>query len=134
MNIALLPVVKTVDTPTIRQRVPLQARDLVFAAIETAMRTLPLNPEKRVPLRDNLQGPYKCRFPSGLVSGNEDMRLAVYLDAETDTAVIWAIGFRDAYQPTDFYRLLRQRIQVEKDLGNPIALVVGKPVRRRRTP
>ncbi len=82
------------------------------------------------PLYHDLQGLYKCRFGSGLRPGEEDMRLAVFLDNETDTAVIWAVGFRDAYLPTDFYRLLRQRVEVERDLGTPGSALVGKTSRR----
>ncbi len=130
MNLAFLPAINVVDIPMIRQRVPMAARDTVFTSIAGAMRTLPLDPTKRVPLHHDLQGLYKCRFGSGLRPGEEDMQLAVFLDNETDTAVIWAVGFRDAYLPTDFYRLLRQRVEVERDLGTPGSALVGKTSRR----
>lgn len=134
MKIALLPVVTAVDIPTIRQRVPEDARGAVFASIASAMRTLPLLPTRREPLGDKLRGLFKCRFASGLLPGTDDMRLAVFLDDKTDTAVIWAVGFRDAHLPTDFYRGLRQRVVLEGTLGTRGSTLIGKAVRRRRTP
>ena len=49
MNLAFLPAINVVDIPMIRQRVPMAARDTVFTSIAGAMRTLPLDPTKRVP-------------------------------------------------------------------------------------
>lgn len=130
MNIAFLPVINAVDVPTIRERVPAASRTTVFTAIAAAMRTLPLDPASREPLRGDLQGLFKCRFASGLLPGTDDMRLAVLLDDATDTAVIWAVGFRDAHLPTDFYRRLRQRVVIERGLSTGGSSLIGKPSRR----
>ena len=70
--------------------------------------------------------------PSGMSAGEDDMRIAVFLNEETDTAEVWAVGFRDAYLPTDFYRLLRERLKVERGLGTPGARLIGKTTTRRR--
>ena len=96
------------------------------------MCTLPLDGHARQGLRHGLQGLFKCKFSSGLHGEEEDMRLAVLLDDETDTAVVWAVGFRDAYLPTDFYKLLALRVDVERALGTRGATLVGKAPRRGR--
>jgi len=77
MNLSFLPTINAVDIPTIRQRVRTADREAVFESIAAAMRTLPLDPAKMIPLKYDLQGLFKCRFASGLLPGEEDMRLAV---------------------------------------------------------
>ena len=134
MNIAFLPVVNAVDIPTIRRRVPEDARGTVVESMVAAMRTLPLDPARREPLQRDLRGLFKCRLASGLLPGTEDMRLAVFLDEETDTAVIWGVGFRDAHLPTDFYLRLRQRAVLERTLGTRGSALIGKAPGRRRNP
>lgn len=132
MNLTLLPVVINVDIPAIRSRVPETARDAVLNAIEAKIRSVPLNIAHLKPLDGNLKGLYKVPFSSGLQPGVNDMRLAVFLDADTDTAVVWSVGFRDAYQSTDFYRRLKDRVVVERSLGTQGATAIGSPRRRRQ--
>lgn len=131
MTVTLLPAIYLIDIPMIRQRVPEPTRAQVLDAILQAMYTLPTDPSQRTPLLRDLQGLYKCRFSSGLQPGAEDMRLAVFADEDADAMIIWAIGFRDAYLPTDFYRLLRLRLQSERNLGTSGAFRIG---RRRLAP
>lgn len=128
MKIAIRPAVYEVDIPLIRATVPVGSQKAVLSSIEAAIRTLP----KREPLKHNLRGLYKCKFSSGMSAGEDDMRIAVFLNEETDTAEVWAVGFRDAYLPTDFYRLLRERLKVERGLGTPGARLIGKTTTRRR--
>ena len=70
------------------------------------------------------------------------MRLVVYVGADTGSVVIWAVGFRDPYLPTDCYNLLhpsasfcillRRRIPSERHLGTVGAFRIGKVRRRPR--
>ena len=48
------------------------------------------------------------------------------MDAETDTTVVWAVGFRDAYLPTDFYKQLHRRVEVERSLGTSGGTLIGR--------
>jgi hypothetical protein len=134
MKIDILPAVRSVDWPTILTRVPDASHQRVFDAIAAAMSALPVDANAREELQHGLRGLYKCKFSSGLEGDEKDMRLAVFLDEETDTAVVWAVGFRDAYLPTDFYQMLSRRVTVERGLGTRGSSLVGKaPNKRGRT-
>lgn len=76
----------------------------VLEAITDAMRTLPLDATARQPLHHDLEGLFKCRFAFGLQPGVDDMRMAVFLNDETDTAVIWAVDFEMPIFPRTFTR------------------------------
>lgn len=125
MNLEVLPTVYAVDAVAIRQRVPADQRETVLAAIEQAMRTLPLDPSKREPLVGNLAGLFKCKFSSGLLPGELGMRLAILVDEVASTVQIWAAGFRDANLPRDFYDALLDRVVVERSMGNDAARHIG---------
>lgn len=132
MTLMQLPAIDLVDIPTIRQRVPRASRQRVLDTIIEAMRTVPLDPTRLEPLQRELTGLYKCPFSSGLHQDEEDMRLAVFVDPDSETVVVWAVGFRDAYLPTDFYKLLRQRLQAERSVGTPGAFRIGRRIRVKR--
>ncbi len=55
------------------------------------------------------------------------MRPAVFADEDADAMIIWTVGFRDAYLPTDFDRPLRLRRQSERNLGTSGAFRIGRP-------
>lgn len=131
MKIDILPAVRSVDWPMILAHVPAASQRRVFDAIAAAMSTLPADANAREELRYGLRGLYKCKFSSGL-GDEKDMRLAVFLDEETDTAILWAVGFRDAYLPTDFYQMLSRRVTVERGLGTREARLIGRAPKRGR--
>lgn len=105
---------------------------MVLAAIEEAIRTLPLDPSRRQPLEGNLAGLFKCKFSSGMLPGEQDMRLAILVDEGAGTVQVWAAGFRDASLSRDFYDAVQERVVVERGLGNEAARHIGDRDRRRR--
>lgn len=104
-----------IDLLIIKGRVAQDAQGAVRAAIDAAIARLETSSiEGYAPLDAPLERYRRLKFASGLLGVFEEMRLAFEYDEATDTAIVWAVGFRDAGSPHDFYRGLGQRDRLRR--------------------
>lgn len=104
-----------IDLLIIKGRVTQAAQGAVRAAIDAAITRLEASSiEGFAPLDPPLERYRRLKFASGLAGAFEEMRLAFAYDEATDTAMVWAVGFRDAGSSRDFYRGLGQRDRLRR--------------------